>query len=215
MFKPASVDAHPAMGPNVRWCFEKPDPEIIPIRTNCKTYYTMKNEKKEQSADSPTPPRRLPALLRRAWYGLNQTFRRRIAFSGFTPDQYTILRLLAEGPPEGMTQRELCTRMSSDPNTIASLLNRMQSAGVVERSTHEHDRRAHRVCILSKGRDVYEELRVIALQWQADVLETLTERRREQFLKELEMVAEACQSGLQARSPDSGGKNVVKQQGNR
>lgn len=172
----------------------------------------MKNEKKEQSNDSiPAVPRRLPALLRRAWYGLNQTFRRRIAHSGFTPDQYTILRLLAEGPPEGMTQRELCTRMSSDPNTIASLLNRMQSAGVVERGTHERDRRAHRVCILSKGREVYAELRVIALEWQSDVLSSLPEKRREQFLKELELVADACQFGLRTPKSESGGKGLVKQ----
>jgi len=167
----------------------------------------MKSKKKEQSYEIfPPPPRRLPALLRRAWYGLNQTFRRRIAYSGFTPDQYTMLRLLAEGPFEGMTQRELCTRMSSDPNTITSLLNRMQKAGVVERSTHERDGRAHRVCILPKGNRVFEELRVVAAQWQADVLTSLPEKRREQFLKDLERVAEACQAGLQARKRDTGGK---------
>ena len=33
--------------------------------------------------------RRLPLLLRRAWYGMNQAFRRRIAHLGVTPDQFT------------------------------------------------------------------------------------------------------------------------------
>ena len=70
--------------------------------------------------------RRLPPLLRRAWYGLNQAFRRRIAHTGVTPDQFTALRTLLEGDPEGLTQRELTALMSSDPNTVASLLERME-----------------------------------------------------------------------------------------
>ena len=43
----------------------------------------------------PAPPaatKRLPVLLRRAWYGLNQSFRQRIAHLGVTPDQFSILR---------------------------------------------------------------------------------------------------------------------------
>ena len=40
--------------------------------------------------------RRLPILLRHAWYGLNQAFRRRIAHLGITPDQFTVMRTLLE-----------------------------------------------------------------------------------------------------------------------
>src|SRR6266436_8729823 len=64
--------------------------------------------------------RRLPPLLRRAWYGLNQAFRRRITHLGITPDQFTVMRTLLEG--EGISQRRLTELMSSDPNTVASLL---------------------------------------------------------------------------------------------
>ena len=69
--------------------------------------------------------RRLPVLLRRAWYGLNQAFRRRIAGMGLTPDQFTVIRTLLEAEPDGLTQKALANAMSSDPNTIASLLERM------------------------------------------------------------------------------------------
>src|SRR5437660_12273708 len=89
--------------------------------------------------DSPER-RRLPLLLRRAWYGLNQAFRRRIAGLGITPDQFTVMRTLLEN--EGLTQRELTHLISSDPNTIASLLTRMERAGLLPRQSHEHDRRA-------------------------------------------------------------------------
>ena len=75
-------------------------------------------------AAAPPERRRLPVLLRRAWYGLNQAFRRRIAVTGATPDQFTVLRTLSENNPKGLTQRELTHLMSSDPNTIAALLER-------------------------------------------------------------------------------------------
>src|SRR6266542_1438971 len=86
--------------------------------------------------DSPER-RRLPLLLRRAWYGLNQAFRRRIAHLGVTPDQFTVMRTLLEN--EGITQRRLTELMSSDPNTVASLLERMEKAGLVDRLAHEKD----------------------------------------------------------------------------
>src|SRR5213079_962599 len=84
--------------------------------------------------------RRLPPLLRRAWYGLNQAFRRRLAHLEITPDQFTVLRTLIEGDPAGLTQRELTHTMTSDPNTVASLLQRMEEAGLVVRKPHEKDK---------------------------------------------------------------------------
>ena len=107
----------------------------------------------ESLSDIELPPRhRLPPLLRRAWFGLNQAFRRRIAHTGLTPDQFTALRTIREGNPKGLTQRELTRAMSSDPNTIASLLERMENFGWIERRTHEKDRRAHRIRIASRNR---------------------------------------------------------------
>src|SRR5213076_2085569 len=87
--------------------------------------------------------RRLPILLRHAWYGLNQAFRRRIAHLGVTPDQFTVMRTLLEADARGLSQRELTHLISSDPNTIASLLERMEAAGLIERKRNEKDRRAH------------------------------------------------------------------------
>ena len=160
---------------------------------------TIQTGDAELPLDAPAR-RRLPALLRRAWYGLNQTFRRRIAYTDLTPDQFTILRNLVDGPETGVTQTELSALMSSDPNTIASLLNRMQAAKLVERRPHEADKRAHRVCILPKGVNLYRELRQIALELQGELLAVLPESRREQFLADLETVADACLSSANAKA---------------
>ena len=141
--------------------------------------------------------RRLPPLLRRAWYGLNQAFRRRITRTGATPDQFTALRCLLEGDAKGPTQSELTKLMSSDPNTIASLLERLITAGWVERKPHESDRRAYSIRLKPAGRRKYEELRAIALELQGKILTALPENRREGFLADLAVVADACRDAAE------------------
>lgn len=138
--------------------------------------------------------RRLPPLLRRAWYSLNQAFRRRIAHLDLTPDQFTVLRTLLESDPAGPTQRELTAAMSSDPNTVTSLLRRMEAAGLVERRPHETDRRARRIHLLPAGRQRYETARSIAVALQGEVLAVLPEQERERFLENLTAVANACRT---------------------
>ena len=144
-----------------------------------------------QAIDAPTR-RRLPLLLRRAWYGLNQAFRRRIAHLNLTPDQFTVLRTLLEGDSLGLTQRELSRLMTSDPNTVASLLERMEKLGYVERSPHERDRRAHRIKLRPKGKKTYEAARAVAIVLQGELLGVLPASQREQFLEHLALVADAC-----------------------
>lgn len=134
--------------------------------------------------------RRLPLLLRRAWYGLNQAFRRRVAHLGVTPDQFTVLRTLGEH--DGISQRQLTHLMSSDPNTVASLLERMERAGLIERETHETDRRANRLRLKLRGRKRYEAAREIAVALQLEILSSLPERSRENFLANLDKIAGAC-----------------------
>jgi DNA-binding MarR family transcriptional regulator len=146
--------------------------------------------------DSPQR-RRLPPLLRRAWYGLNQAFRRRIAHTGVTPDQFTAMRTLLEGDVTGMTQRDLTHAMSSDPNTVASLLERMEVAGWIERRPHETDRRAYRIRLLEAGRTQYEACRLVAMELQQEVLAGLAEEAREDFLVNLEIVSTACRTAAE------------------
>jgi MarR family transcriptional regulator, organic hydroperoxide resistance regulator len=148
----------------------------------------------EANSETVSPGRRrLPLLLRRAWYGLNQAFRRHSAQAGITPDQFTVLRTLLEHQPGALTQSELAERMSSDPNTVTSLLKRMQQDGLIRRQVDRDDRRARRVQVTASGREKYTQASPRAVALQASILATLPEPRREDFLRELEIVANACQ----------------------
>lgn len=143
------------------------------------------------SVTPPGPNRpRLALLLRCAWYGLNQTFRRRIAGMGVTPDQFTILRWLGEHP-EGLTQRVLADLMASDPNTITAILTRMQKAGLIERRPHAQDARCNLIMVKDKGRSVHAKLQPLASGLQEQLLAAVPVAKQAEFLKQLESVCAA------------------------
>ena len=149
----------------------------------------------DAAIDSPHR-KRLPPLLRQAWYTLNQAFRRRISHLQVTPDQFTILRWLMECDPDWPTQRELGDMMASDPNTITSLVRRMEKAAIIERHQDEIDRRANRIRITAAGKKIYNKARRVAIDLQAEVLEALPPADRDSFFDQLEIVANACRQTL-------------------
>ena len=157
--------------------------------------------------DSPER-RRLPLLLRRSWFSLNQSFRRRIAHLGVTPDQFTAMRTLQEARSGGLTQSELTRLMSSDPNTIASLLERMETMRLIRRKPHENDRRAKRIQLEPLGQAKYEAIREIALELQTEILTVLPKPKREEFLKHLNLVADKCRD-VAGGNPDGRRRNPV------
>ena len=136
--------------------------------------------------------RRLPPLLRKAWYSLNQAFRRKLASEGITPDQFTALRWLVEKDGKPTTQKQLADLMSSDANTIASLVKRMETTGFIKREVSRQDRRANVLNVTSNGKGVYERARQSAIDLQAEVLGDLSVRQAEEFLRLLEKVADAA-----------------------
>ena len=146
-------------------------------------------------------PRRLPPLLRRAWYSLNQTFRHRISHLGITPDQYSILRWLHEGDARGLTQQTITDLMASDPNTITSILHRMEKAGLLSRHPHETDRRARRVRLEPTGHRVFAEAYETASKLQEETLSVIPKYRRASFLADLDTVAEACSDAANRKRP--------------
>jgi DNA-binding MarR family transcriptional regulator len=143
----------------------------------------------------PVSERRLPPLLRRVWYRLNQTFRRRIAHLELTPDQYTVLRWLTENP-RGITQKELSELMASDSNTMTATLQRMEQAKLISREPNVEDRREKILRIKALGRRKYMQACKIAHQLQVEISEAIPEQERDQFIVNLARLANACDTAF-------------------
>jgi DNA-binding MarR family transcriptional regulator len=136
--------------------------------------------------------RRLPPLLRKAWYSMNQAFRRRLSGEGITPDQFTALRWLAEKEGTQITQKNLTDLMSSDPNTIASLVKRMEDSNLLMREVSKKDRRANHLKLTQSGKTVHKRARQLAIELQEEVLCDLSGSESDRFLRLLEKVAIAA-----------------------
>jgi DNA-binding MarR family transcriptional regulator len=158
-----------------------------------------------ESLDHVSSQRRLPPLLRRAWYGLNQAFRRRIAHLDLTPDQFTVLRTLLEGDRRGLTQIELTRRMASDANTIASLVRRMAGARLIRREPDQRDGRAMLLRVRPEGRRKFARAQTVALSLQNEVLRGVPGRDQERFLEVLNRIADSCRAAAES-SPQRNGR---------
>ncbi len=88
--------------------------------------------------------------LRAAYLTMHRRANAVLAPFGLTADQFVLLTALAE--EDGVTQKELARRASSDPNTLSEMLGRLQRRGLVVRERHADDGRALRVSLTEAGR---------------------------------------------------------------
>ena len=75
--------------------------------------------------------------------------------AGLTLPQFDVLANL--GMTEGITQQELADKLLVTKGNVVGLLDRMESAGLVERRADPNDRRANRVFMTHRGAEALRE----------------------------------------------------------
>jgi MarR family transcriptional regulator, organic hydroperoxide resistance regulator len=75
---------------------------------------------------------------------------RMFARHGLSSAQFDVLATLDHG--EGITQQELAERLLVTKGNVCGLIDRMESAGLVERRPDPGDRRANRIYLTDQGR---------------------------------------------------------------
>ncbi len=76
--------------------------------------------------------------------------------SGLSPSQFNILRILRGARPGRLSCGTIAERMVAFDPDLTRLLDRLQAAGLVEKSRDERDRRAVSVAITREGLDAEE-----------------------------------------------------------
>jgi DNA-binding MarR family transcriptional regulator len=164
----------------------------------------MKRKKKCKIADSPADHhslRRLPPLLRECWMRLNYTLMRRLAALNLSPDQYVALRWLTETTEKGkrgLSQKNLCELMTSDPNTIAAIMGRMEKASLIQRAKDPEDGRRMVVSPTPQGIELYAKASVHAKALENEALRGLNREEKEMFLEDLNCLARSCRETFHA-----------------
>jgi DNA-binding MarR family transcriptional regulator len=73
-----------------------------------------------------------------------------------TPEHWAMLNLLEE--EEGLSQSEMAGKTTKDKANITRILDVMQRNGLIQRRKHENDRRAYKIFLTDKGRNLQHTL---------------------------------------------------------
>tara|TARA_R110000824_G_scaffold266287_2_gene455282 strand:+ start:2084 stop:2542 length:459 start_codon:yes stop_codon:yes gene_type:complete len=123
---------------------------------------------------------------------IRRTFDKRAKAIGVTRPQWRVLTWLQRH--EGINQSALADMLELDAMTLCRMVDRLQSADMVERRTDPEDRRAWRLFLTQKGIALTEQLKPIGEQLLQEALNGVPARDRDQFQQLLEQFRSNLQS---------------------
>lgn len=118
-------------------------------------------------------------------------FMDRMAVAGLalTPVQFAALSAIREHP--GIDQATVAGLVAYDRATLGKVIDRLDAAGLVRRTTSRRDRRARELSLTAAGRALQEAAHPHVAALQPDILAGLSEAERETFVRLLEKTAMA------------------------
>jgi MarR family transcriptional regulator, transcriptional regulator for hemolysin len=122
-------------------------------------------------------------LMNQATFALGNEVATRLATVGLTPRQYCVLSKALE---EDLTQIRLAEASMLDKTTMVVTLDELEKAGLAERRPSPEDRRARVVAVTPRGAEAVDAGRQIVQQMQQELLASLPESVRADFVRGLE-----------------------------
>lgn len=132
--------------------------------------------------------------LRRAYLTMHRQAEAALSQFDLTANQFVLLGLLDER--DGVSQRDLVDRASSDPNTIRPVLKSLVKKGLVRRDLDPGDGRAWLVGITLRGRQTYKRVRKATEDFRIRLISELDDHECEVLLRALDKVATVMSEGL-------------------
>jgi DNA-binding MarR family transcriptional regulator len=132
-------------------------------------------------------------------HALRTAFGRRAASVGVTGAQWKVLFKLTLKP--GLRQTDLADMLDLEPISLTRLIDRLQEAGLVERSADPADRRAWRLHVTAKAEPIVAKLRAIADEMMRDAFTGVDPKDIETTRRVLAQVRErAGQFGVMSKA---------------
>lgn len=109
--------------------------------------------------------------------------------TGITPVQYAALQTVANAP--GIDQRTLARTIGFDTSTIAGVIDRLETRGLMQRNASPADRRVRLLTLTDEGRHLLAEVLPGMQRAQARMLAPLPEHDRAEFMRMLRTLVQA------------------------
>lgn len=119
---------------------------------------------------------------------------------GVTPVQFAILQALANTP--GVDQRTLARSIGFDTSTIASVIDRLEARGLVQRRLDPADRRVRLLALTDEGHALLVAVIPAMRRTQERILQPLPAGERDEFMRMLLTLVRA--NNALSRAPSEG-----------
>lgn len=109
---------------------------------------------------------------------------------GLTDVQFNLMMLLQHqvGPDEGLAQSQLSDMMLVNRANITSLIDRMEKAGLVARTSIPSDRRYNIIVLTSYGKKLMSRIEPLYAKEVKRIMDVLIEDNQKQLIKMLEKI---------------------------
>lgn len=89
---------------------------------------------------------------------------------------------------DGMEQKTIAKACFIEPGTLTSILNRLETQGMVQRVNKGNNRRSYYIYLTDYGRELAKKVQTAFLEEEARVFEGISDEQRSQFLAVLEQL---------------------------
>ena len=111
-------------------------------------------------------------LLAKAYQKAHGDFKKRLLSYGLTPIQYLILEALWH--EEGVSAGDIVKKLVFDGATLSGVLDRMAERGWIHKETDHDDKRALRIYLAQKAKELKPALREKREETNEEILSTLS-----------------------------------------
>jgi MarR family transcriptional regulator, lower aerobic nicotinate degradation pathway regulator len=108
---------------------------------------------------------------------------------GITPVQYGALHAVAQAP--GIDQRTLARTIGLDTSTMAGVIDRLESRGLMQRGASPDDKRVRLLSLTADGQRLLGAVEPAMLRAQDRMLEPLPKKERAEFMRMLRVLVTA------------------------
>ena len=123
---------------------------------------------------------------RRAALAIIEEFLERMAVYGLKPVDFSVMSVIVHNP--GVTSRQLCASLNILPPNLVSLIQSLDSRGLVERLPHPHDGRAVGLHPTKKGKALMVQAEATASELERNVGGKLTPNQAQTLVTLLQKI---------------------------
>jgi DNA-binding MarR family transcriptional regulator len=125
-------------------------------------------------------------LLHRAGQRAADIYADEVRGGGLTPRQFAVLTAVSQ--QEGLTQTDLVERTGIDRSTLADIVARLLSRGLIQRRRAKDDGRAYAIKLSGQGAKALRDAQPAAAAADTRLLASLPPAKRQDFLESLNLI---------------------------